>query len=38
MAATKKGLTLNVAKLRALIAALQAAERQAQEAGLLSDT
>ena len=38
MVATKKGLALNVAKLSALIAALQTAERQAQEAGLLSDS
>ncbi len=36
MVATKKGLALNVAKLSALIAALQTAERQAQEVRQLS--
>ena len=34
MVATKKGLALSVAKLSTLIAALQTAERRAQEAGL----
>ncbi len=33
--ATKKGLSLSVAKLPALIKGLQAAEREARQAGLL---
>ncbi len=35
--ATKKGLSLSVAKLPALIGGLQAAEREARDAGLLKE-
>ncbi len=35
--ATKKGVSLNVAKLPAFIEGLQAAEREAREDGLLAD-
>ena len=36
--ATKKGISLSVAKLPALIVGLREAEREAREAGLLTDT
>ncbi len=36
--ATKKGISLSVAKLPALIDGLQTAEREARDAGLLTET